>query len=46
MNFKEFKQLIVYYMSKRGWTTTDAIDGSNRLALEKNFNPDFTKKQK
>lgn len=46
MNFEEFKNIIIYYMNQKGWTVGKAIDGSNRLALEKNYNPSFNNKPK
>ena len=46
MNYKEFERIIVYYMSQRGWSLSVALDGSKRLALEKNYNPDFNSKLK
>lgn len=46
MDYKEFEQIIVYYMSQKGWTLSIAVDGSERLALEKNYNPNFNSKPK
>ena len=46
MNYEEFKHIVIYYMSKKGWTTSVAVDGSNRLALEKNYNASFNSKCK
>ena len=46
MNYKEFEQIIIGYMQAKGWTLSIAVDGSERLALEKNYNPNFTNKSK
>lgn len=46
MDYKEFEQIIIYYMQQKGWSLASAVDGTNRLALEKNYNPHFSNKPK
>lgn len=46
MDYKEFEQVIIYYMQQKSWTLANAVDGTNRLALEKNYNPYFNNKPK
>lgn len=46
MNYNEFAQVMIDYMQKKGWTLSIAVDGSARLALEKNYNPNFNVKPK
>lgn len=46
MDYKEFEQVIIYYMQQKSWTLANAVDGTNRLALKKNYNPYFNNKPK